>query len=1555
MTLKQMLMLSSAAAGLYVAAPAARLDAQAFNATPKTVAGGVTYDRATPGIETIFVETDSAIINWTPTPGIFLPAGNTATFSNGINNTNFAVLNRILTTTPIVFNGTVLSRIQNLAVGTSDPGGTVIFSSPGGIIVGPTAVFDVGNLILTSLNVIDNSGDFGGTTGNYQFADGAAFPNAAIITQPGSQITALNQGSYVAFVAPRVIHGGSLRANGSIAYVAGEALELRVNNGLFDIIVTTGSNNATPLVHTGTTGGPASLAPDDVQRIYMVAVPKNQAITAILEGNVGFDPAVMAGVENGAIVLSAGHSVVGGNVDRFANGSPPPSALAASFHIRGGTISSDLTGVAVTDMLASGQATGSLNFQQDVSLFADRRAHLFAGPNQNVTVTGNALISAARFDSADKNATNLTGGEALVFAQAGGAVLINGTTTVTAAAQGRSNAGGMVGSGTGGTAGIFTDQGSVQLNGDVVVDASGLGAVPPVGSPVGGAGNGGTALVEGRNGGTVTITGSLGVAASGSGSEASGMLAVTGATGLGGTIRLGTTGQAQVVVNGPTNLAADGRGGAVFDGPGNDGGPGRGGIILVTQTGGVITLNGGTGMTANGFGGLGPDGGTGQGGTITFDVTNAQFHFTGAAALAATGTGGDSALPGGLGGNGIGGMVGMTARTGGGGSRIDGGAVDVAATGTGGQGGGFQIGTPAGDGGDGQGGVIALAAEAGNAVLDLGALTASANGQGGQGGGADNNFAGGDGGDGRGGNVTVGTIPSAAPAVTGNARFASVELRANGLGGNGGLGRGTGGNGLGGTTTLSANGAPVTIAGATTLAGNGTGGAGGVDPTGGGPGDDGQATGGNVTLAANGANGALNAGTVNGTASATGAINATNTPGHWHVGAGNGGAVNLINLNLAAAANGTVGAPPFSSLEPLGGTINVTGIANLTAPAEIRVLASGAGRMLGGRYNLNAGTDATMSHAAPAANGFTFDVTDLFVVAGDDLGIGAGVVTRTSAQTDMRAADAASVAGRIEGNAILLRAASLDLAGTGAIGTAATVATDAQMTGNANVAGQIQGQAILLRSAALNVGATGVIGGTGTNTNDILATGAAAVAGQVGGRSISLNAASLDQAATGAVGNGAATDLTVIRTAGNASFAGQVTGTTIQVNSAAINVAATGTVGGTTTTQADLRATAGIGVGGRVLGANILLASSDIDLPTGGAIGDAATVRVTLQPTATGQTAVLGGTTQGPGYTLSAAEAGRIRAGTLRIDAPAVGGGNALLIRDVTFNGGGAAAGIGVLELDSPGVTRVEGALAMANAAAGNGISLNSRERIEIVVPAGGIRVRGATGAPGGGLQLQSNNIWIASAGIIDQLRANPNYAGRDADLLDNGGNEAERGYVEADRIVLASGGTLYAQNSGPAFSPAYAGITNGPGGLVIRATAPGIDVNAFGRRLNADGTYTVGDAWFFQATYQAGGGAGAPGSFAANAAFNTCIIPTGQCPARPPADPVPGRDPTTGPTGGSDSILPPPGADADDLVDTSFAAEGLIEEPVTSGGDNSLWENDCDRDNDGDCDEGGR
>ena len=178
---------------------------------------------------------------------------------------------------------------------------------------------------------------------------------------------------------------------------------------------------------------------------------------------------------------------------------------------------------------------------------------------------------------------------------------------------------------------------------------------------------------------------------------------------------------------------------------------------------------------------------------------------------------------------------------------------------------------------------------------------------------------------------------------------------------------------------------------------------------------------------------------------------------------------------------------------------------------------------------------------------------------------------------------------------------------------------------------------------------------------------------------------------------------------------------------------------------------------------------------------------------------------------------------------------------------------------------------------------------------------------------------------------------------------------------TLTTGGTLFVQNSGAgrhfATGPISAASPSAPGGLAIRLDRrPPATVTAFGRRLNADGSFTTGDDFFFAVDFQAGGG-GARDGYTRRVDAST---PASSSPAsarrRLPADAgAGGPDPTTGPTGGSDSIPLPPGADGDDLVDTSFAAEPLIEEPVTSGGESSLVGDDCDRDDDGDCDEGGQ
>ncbi len=205
--------------------------AQAFNGTPTPVSG-VTFDRATPGIETITISNPTATIDWSPNNGgtgtiIFLPSTNTATFQGDTGLLDYTVLNRIVPADPsrmIQFDGQVLSQLAGGATG-----GKVWFYSPGGIVVGATATFDVGGLLLTSLNptTFDASG---GT-----FSAGASTPGKIEIDANAKINADVATGSYVALIAPRIEQGGDVRVNGSAAYVATENLTMTMNQGLFDI------------------------------------------------------------------------------------------------------------------------------------------------------------------------------------------------------------------------------------------------------------------------------------------------------------------------------------------------------------------------------------------------------------------------------------------------------------------------------------------------------------------------------------------------------------------------------------------------------------------------------------------------------------------------------------------------------------------------------------------------------------------------------------------------------------------------------------------------------------------------------------------------------------------------------------------------------------------------------------------------------------------------------------------------------------------------------------------------------------------------------------------------------------------------------------------------------------------------------------------------------------------------------------------------------------------------------------------------------------------------
>ena len=379
--------------------------------------------------DTITLFTSEAVINWTTndpgSPGSvvdFLPTGSNLRFTHA--DSNFTVLNRILTPgfdSAIRINGNVTSDIGGTR------GGNIWFYSPGGIIAGSSSFFDVGSLVLTT-NDIDTSGGLFGQSGEIRFRGAAPVPGhivPAVEIKHGARIRAINEGSYLAVVASRVEQDGQVDVNGSVAYVATEQADLTINNGLFDISIPVGSGttDANGIVHSGTTTGAASSGNrEDAQAIYMVAVPKNSALTMLVGGNIGYRPAVSAHVSNGNIILSAGH-VVG--ADKSDNTIPeiaaaPVSAFAANIEFNAGNYTSGV--IAATNGALATKNAGILEFANGLSLISANDILLtFDGADQfavsgdfNIFSAGNVTTNRSAIGRSGFNAPQNTSGMDIV-------------------------------------------------------------------------------------------------------------------------------------------------------------------------------------------------------------------------------------------------------------------------------------------------------------------------------------------------------------------------------------------------------------------------------------------------------------------------------------------------------------------------------------------------------------------------------------------------------------------------------------------------------------------------------------------------------------------------------------------------------------------------------------------------------------------------------------------------------------------------------------------------------------------------------------------------------------------------------------------------------------------------------------------------------------------------------------------------------------------------------------------------------------------------------------
>lgn len=623
------------------------------------VSGGGTITPPGPGATTVTTTTPQAIVHWTPTDTAptggaidFLPAGNTLNF---VGTGSYTVLNRFVDGSggsiarQIALNGTVNSYVGST---TGPRGGNIWFYNAGGILIGATGVINVGSLVLTA-NDINTTGGLFGPGGTIRF-NGASGSTSAITVNGAinADVPGNPGGSYVALVAPRIVQAGAIRVDGSAAFVAAEQADIRINNGLFDINVLVGAEGGTAITHSGTTTGPAHQQGDvDQNRIYLVAIPKNDAVTMLVSGQIGYDDAVSAQIDpDGAVVLSAGYNIVGGQIA----GNPVGNA-AANITINDTIFRSDTAARASGDLLAQPLATvpvggpvsvpppphlGRVIIEGNGLLVGDRSATFNIGAGQLGGTTGNLelrstagnasmVVSGGQFFAPFGNLSVVAGrtvladgstqaGSASLVVAAGGQLLAD-RISVNADADGGVDAGGNGLTGRGGTARMtVTGSGSAIQSSQTSITAYGRGGSTTTGLS-GGNGVGGTAefIIDGDSS-TSILPGDVVVGAGASGGSASGENA-RGGNAAGGTARVTVTGGALVEFNSLFADAGAQSGGAVSPSQTTAlSGSAIGGIVTLAVDGGSeLLVDGNAALDASADAVISDNIGSSQGGTIS--------------------------------------------------------------------------------------------------------------------------------------------------------------------------------------------------------------------------------------------------------------------------------------------------------------------------------------------------------------------------------------------------------------------------------------------------------------------------------------------------------------------------------------------------------------------------------------------------------------------------------------------------------------------------------------------------------------------------------------------------------------------------------------------------------------------------------------------------------------------------------------------------------------------------------------------------------------------------
>jgi len=388
-------------------------------------------------------------------------------------------------------------------------------------------------------------------------------------------------------------------------------------------------------------------------------------------------------------------------------------------------------------------------------------------------------------------------------------------------------------------------------------------------------------------------------------------------------------------------------------------------------------------------------------------------------------------------------------------------------------------------------------------------------------------------------------------------------------------------------------------------------------------------------------------------------------------------------------------------------------------------------------------------------------------------------------------------------------------------------------------------------------------------------------------------------------------------------------------------------------------------INGVVTGSNISLASADIDIDTElGRVGTAGvTQALSVQNNDNQNQTFVGGTGARDGFHIDAAELTRLFGTAIEIFAPEVqvfssaslGGASPpdIVVDSFTMTGGAQGSNLGpngALTITTPGKMRVLGNVQLTGLSDSNALNLVADDALEVILGRGTVRLLGANNAPGGALNMESDDIIVATPTAITDVANATSMSVINTRLSQNDGVVLDEGSLFARRIAFDVVGGVYVQNSGAGTDFVQRrGLTFGAGGLDVvtegqsRIVLNGVQLGPNGQITGID---TIASLTIAGSPPPSGGSTGSL-AFNAESTLNGCFIAnTAACttvtveigPMFPVQDVIEKQDEDGDGDGeaGDGNTLPTALITMRDL--DPLSGEPLLDDPVTGAGNDDLW-----------------